>query len=155
MAGSKIAREAATRSAILGAPQAGSARVAAVAPEVSGRGAAAPGRPRRVGGRLTFSKQVYAEIAARVLRDIRDVRQTAGDLMTGFLGRLLAMGSTHPGIQVDERGEEVHFHIDVVARHGANFYDLGLEIQRRIAERVRHMTGRPCVVNVNVRGVSL
>lgn len=74
--------------------------------------------------------------------------------MTGFLGRLFAMGTPHPGIQVDERGEEVHFHIDVVARRGANFYDLGLEIQRRVAEGVRHMTGRSSIVNVSVRGVT-
>jgi uncharacterized alkaline shock family protein YloU len=110
---------------------------------------------QNVGGQLDFTRAVFAEIAARVLRDIRDVKQTTGDVMTGFLGRLLSRGATHPGVQVEERGEEVVFHLDVVAKHGANFYDLGLEIQRRITERVRHMTGRPSVVNVSVRGVSL
>jgi uncharacterized alkaline shock family protein YloU len=108
-----------------------------------------------VGGQLDFARVVYAEIATRVLRDIRDVKQTAGDVMTGFLGRLLARGPSHPGIQVEERDADIVFHLDVVAKHGANFYDLGLEIQRRIAARVQHMTGRASIVNVNVRGVSL
>ena len=108
-----------------------------------------------VGGELDFARTVYAEIATRVLNDVRDVKQTSGDVMTGFLGRLLARSPTHPGIQVEERGDEVVFHLDVVAKHGANFYDLGLEIQRRVVERVQHMTGHSSVVNVNVRGVSL
>lgn len=110
---------------------------------------------KAVGGALVFDQSVFTDIAARVLDDIRDVRQTAGDLMKGFLGRLLARGPTRPGITVEERGEQVAFHIEVVARHGVNFYDLWHEIQRRIAERVRQMTGRSCVVNVNVRGVTL
>lgn len=108
-----------------------------------------------IGGELTFDRAVFSDIASRVLRDIRNVKQTTGDLVTGFLGRLLARGPVHPGITVEERGETVAFHIEVVARRGANFYDLGLEIQRRIAERVRQMTARSCVVNVNVQGVSL
>ena len=115
-----------------------------------------PSPPRTpVGGNLTFDRVVFIDIAARALRDIRNVKQTTGDLVTGFLGRLLARGPVHPGITVDDRGETVAFHVEVVARHGVNFYDLGLEIQRRIAERVRQMTARSCVVNVNVRGVSL
>ncbi len=113
------------------------------------------GRTKPVDGDLVFDRAVFGEIAARVLDDIRDVRQTAGDLMKGFLGRLLARGPARPGITVEERGEQVAFHIEVVARHGVNFYDLWQEIQRRIAERVRQMTGRSCVVNVNVRGVTL
>ena len=121
---------------------------------------AAGAGPERVAGELHFSREVYSEIAVRVLRDVRDVKEVAGDLMMGFIGRLLSRGGTHPGIQVDvrRRGDEdenVAFQIDVVARHGASFYDLGLEIQRRVSERVRHMTGRDSVVNVNVRGTSL
>jgi uncharacterized alkaline shock family protein YloU len=111
--------------------------------------------PLNVGGQLEFARSVYAEIAARVLRDIREVRQTAADAMTGFLGRLLARGAMHPGVQVEEREGSVVFHLDVVAKHGANFYDLGLEIQRRVSERVRHMTGHGSVVNVSVRGIAL
>ena len=109
----------------------------------------------KVGGGLFFSRSVYSGIAARVLRDVRDVKQTAGDLMTGFIGRLLSRTSTHPGIQVEDSDDEVSFQIDVIARHGANFYDLGVDIQRRVSERVRHMTGKRAVVNVNVRGTSL
>ncbi|MHC5055904.1 MAG: Asp23/Gls24 family envelope stress response protein [Planctomycetota bacterium] len=112
-------------------------------------------RARTVDGDLVFDRAVFTDIASRVLDDIRDVRQTAGDLMKGFLGRLLARGPARPGITVEERGEQIAFHIEVVARHGVNFYDLWREIQRRIAERVRQMTGRSCVVNVNVRGVTL
>jgi uncharacterized alkaline shock family protein YloU len=118
----------------------------------SGRESARAGT---VDGDLVFDRAVYTDIASRVLDDIRDVRQTAGDLMKGFLGRLLARGPARPGITVEERGELVAFHIEVVARHGVNFYDLWHEIQRRIAERVGQMTGRSCVVNVNVRGVTL
>lgn len=118
----------------------------------SGRAAA---RARAVDGELVFDRAVFSEIAARVLNDIPDVRQTAGDIMMGFLGRLLARGAARPGISVEERGEKVTFDIEVVARHGVNFYDLWHEIQRRIAERVSQMTGRSCVVNVNVRGVTL
>ena len=110
---------------------------------------------RKVEGKLTFERPVFSEIASRVLADIRDVKQTAGDVMSGFIGRLLARGPSHPGIQVEDGGEAVAFTVEVVARHGASFYDLGLEIQRRIAERVGHMTGRSCVENVNVRGVAL
>ena len=112
-------------------------------------------RAKPIDGDLVFDRAVFSEIAARVLDDIRDVRQTAGDLMKGFLGRLLARGPARPGITVEEQGEQVAFHIEVVARHGVNFYDLWHEIQRRIAERVHQMTGRSCVVNVNVRGVTL
>jgi uncharacterized alkaline shock family protein YloU len=112
-------------------------------------------RAKAIDGELLFDRTVFSEIAARVLDDIRDVKQTAGDLMKGFLGRLLTRGPARPGITVEERGEQVAFHIEVVARHGVNFYDLWREIQQRIAERVRQMTGRSCVVNVNVRGVTL
>ncbi len=112
-------------------------------------------RAKAIDGDLVFDRAVFSEIAARVLDDIRDVRQTAGDLMKGFLGRLLTRGPVRPGITVEEQGEQVAFHIEVVARHGVNFYDLWHEIQGRIAERVRQMTGRSCVVNVNVRGVTL
>jgi len=112
-------------------------------------------KAKAVDGELVIDRAVFGEIASRVLDDIRDVRQTAGDLMKGFLGRLLTRGPTRPGITVEEKGEQVAFHIEVVARHGANFYDLWHEIQRRIAERVLQMTGRSCVVNVNVRGVAL
>ena len=112
-------------------------------------------KTKAVDGGLVFDRVVFSEIAARVLDDIRDVRQTAGDLMKGFLGRLLTRGPARPGITVEEQGEQVAFHIEVVARHGVNFYDLWHEIQRRIAERVHQMTGRSCVVNVNVRGVTL
>ncbi len=112
-------------------------------------------RAKAIDGALVFDHAVFSEIAARVLDDIRDVKQTAGDLMKGFLGRLLTRGPTRPGITVEEQGDQVAFHIEVVARHGVNFYDLWHEIQRRIAERVRQMTGRSCVVNVNVRGVTL
>lgn len=103
---------------------------------------------------MTFSRSVYGEIAARVLRDVRDVKQVAGDIVSGLIGRL-TRGVSHPGIQVEDREDGVAFQVSVIARHGANFYDLGLEIQRKIAERVRDMTGRPCTVNVNVKGVSL
>lgn len=120
----------------------------------SGRGSKSAGT-RTIDGDLVFDRAVFCEIAARVLDDIRDVRQTAGDLMKGFLGRLLARGPARPGITVEERGDQIDFHIEVVARHGVNFYDLWHEIQRRIAERVHQMTGRSCVVNVNVRGVTL
>jgi len=112
-------------------------------------------KAKAVDGDLVFDRAVFSEIAARVLDDIRDVRQTAGDLMKGFLGRLLTRGPARPGITVEEQGDQVAFHIEVVARHGVNFYDLWNEIQRRIAERVSQMTGRSCVVNVNVRGVTL
>lgn len=125
-------------------------RKGAAAPEPPDRGRAEP-----VGGELTFDRAIFSEIATRILRDVRDVKQTAGDVTTGFLGRLLSMGSTRPGITVEDGGETVAFHVEVVVRHGVDFYDLGLEIQRRIAERVLQMTGRSCVVNVNVRGVSL
>jgi uncharacterized alkaline shock family protein YloU len=110
---------------------------------------------KTIDGDLEFDRAVFSEIAARVLDDIRDVKQTAGDLMKGFLSRLLTRGPTRPGITVEEQGDQVAFHIEVVARHGVNFYDLWHEIQQRIAERVRQMTGRSCVVNVNVRGVTL
>jgi uncharacterized alkaline shock family protein YloU len=130
------------------------------------RAGAKTGNPRscKVGGELFFSRSVYSDIAARVLRDIRDVKEAAGDVITGFvtglMGRLLPRSGTHPGIQVDvksdgEKDETVAFQIDVVARHGTDFYDLALEIQRRVSERVRHMTGRSALVNVNVRGTSL
>jgi uncharacterized alkaline shock family protein YloU len=112
-------------------------------------------RARSVPGDLVFDRAVFSEIAARVLGDIREVRQTAGDLMMGFLGRLLTRGPARPGITVEDRGEKVSFHIEVVAAQGANFYELWREIQGRIAERVRQMTGRACVVNVNVRGVTV
>ena len=112
-------------------------------------------KTKAVDGGLVFDRVVFSEIAARVLDDIRDVRQTAGDLMKGVLGRLLTRGPARPGITVEEQGEKVAFHIEVVARHGVNFYDLWHEIQRRIAERVHQMTGRSCIVNVNVRGVTL
>ncbi len=127
-----------------------SRRKGAAAVEPQGRGRTEP-----VGGELTFDRAIFSEIAARILRDIRDVKQTAGDVTTGFLGRLLSMGSARPGITVEDASETVAFHVEVVVRHDVNFYDLGLDIQRRIAERVLQMTGRSCVVNVNVRGVSL
>ena len=117
-------------------------------------------KSRKVRGELHISRSVYSDIAARVLRDIRNVKQAAGDLMTGFIGRLLSRSGTQPGIQVDvksdgDRDETVAFQIDVVVRHGTDFYDLALEIQRRVSDRVRHMTGRNAIVNVNVRGTSL
>ena len=107
-----------------------------------------------VGGELTFDRSVFGAIAARVLRDIAHVTLIAGDLGTGFLGRLMTGGPVHPGITVEERDRTVVLHIEVIARDGVNFYDLGLDIQRRIAERVRQMTARPCVVNLSVRGAS-
>jgi len=115
----------------------------------------ASGAPRQeVGGELTFDRSVFSAIAARALHDIGRVTPITGDLETGFLGRLMKGGPLHPGITVAERGQIVVFQIEVVARDGVNFYDLGLDIQRRIAESVRRMTARSCVVNVNVRGTS-
>ena len=116
-------------------------------------GASSAPRPE-VGGELTFNRSVFSAIAARVLRDIGHVTPIAGDLKTGFLGRLMTGGPVHPGITVAERGQTVVFHIELVARDGVNLYDLGLDVQRRIAESVRQMTARSCVVNVNVRGTS-
>lgn len=134
------------------------------------------GKPKAcsVGGELSFSRTVYSEIAARVLQDIRDVKEVGGDPATGTTGlggrlrsierlltkRLLSRTDTHSGIQVDvggggEGGRRVAFRIDVVARHGADFGDLALDIRRRVSERVRHMTGRDAVVDVNCRGTSL
>ncbi len=122
----------------------------------SKRGKRPARKPRPpVPGKVTFARPVFSEIAARVLTEVRDVKEVSGDIMSGFLGRLLARGPRHPGIHVDDSVEQISFNVHVVARHGANFYDLGLEIQRRVGERVEHMTGRTCVVNVNVRGVSL
>ncbi|MHC4202765.1 MAG: Asp23/Gls24 family envelope stress response protein [Planctomycetota bacterium] len=124
------------------------------ASQPAGEGGAS-GAPRlEVGGELTFDRSVFSTIAARELHDIGHVALIAGDLETGFLGRLMTGGPHHPGITVEERGRTVVFHIEVVARDGVNFYDLGLDIQRRIAESVRRMTTRSCVVNVNVRGTS-
>ena len=126
--------------------------------------ARAGAKTSRIGGELHFSRSVYSDIAARALRDVRDVKQAAGDVITGFvtglMGRFLPRSGVQPGVQVDvksegEGGENVAFQIDVIARHGADFYDLALEIQRRVSERVRHMTGRNVMVNVNVRGTSL
>ncbi len=124
------------------------------ASQPAGEGGAS-GAPRpEVGGELTFDRCVFSAIAARVLRDIGHVTLIAGDLETGFLGRLMTGGPVHPGITVEERGETVVYRIEVVARDGVNIYDLGLDIQRRIAESVRQMTARSCVVNVSVRGTS-
>ncbi len=114
-----------------------------------------PKMKRTVAGKVTFARPVFGTIAVRALSDVRDVKQPLGDAMSGFLGKLLAWGPAHPGIQVDDAGEEVAFNVEVVARHGADFYELGLAIQRRIGERVRHMTGRRCVVNVSIRGTAL
>jgi uncharacterized alkaline shock family protein YloU len=111
-------------------------------------------RRARVGGGLTFARPVYSEIAARSLREIHGVKETASDLMTGLLGRI-TRGAVHPGIHVDDAGDEVTIQVEVIARHGANLYELGLDTQRRISSEVERMTGSSCVVNVNVRAVSL
>ncbi len=122
------------------------------ASELAREGGASSAPGQEVGGELTFDRSVFSAIAARALRDIGHVTLITGDLETGFLGRLMTGGPLHPGITVKERGQTVVFHIEVVARDGVNFYDLGLDIQRRITESVRRMTARSCVVNINVRG---
>lgn len=112
-------------------------------------------RKLKIGGELSFDSALYADIAALVLANIRGVKPAGGDLIGGFFGRLFALGASHPGINVEERDGALEFHIDIVALHGANLYDLSLEVQRRIAERVKQMTSRICVVNINIRDVSL
>ncbi len=107
-----------------------------------------------VGGELTFNRAVFVDIAARALGEVRDVERASTERATGFLGRLFAWGPAESRVTVDDRADTVAFSVEVVARHGVNFHDLGIEIQRRITERVRRMTARPCVVNVNVRSVS-
>ena len=65
----------------------------------------------------------------------------------------ICMGTMTFGTQCDKK--EAFRIMDKAYEHGVNFYDLWNEIQRRIADRVSQMTGRSCVVNVNVRGVTL
>jgi uncharacterized alkaline shock family protein YloU len=124
------------------------------ASEPAGEGGVSSAPRPGVEGEITFDRSVFSAIAARTLRDIGHVALITGDLQTGFLGRLMTGGPHHPGITVEERGQTVVFQIEVVARDGVSFYDLGLDIQRRVAESVRRMTARSCVVNVNVRGSS-
>jgi uncharacterized alkaline shock family protein YloU len=55
-------------------------------------------------------------------------------------------------VEVDESGEGVTFSVDVILRRRKSAYVVALDMQRKISDRVRHMTGRPCTVNVTVRG---
>ena len=103
-------------------------------------------------GELTFSKRVFSEIAFRSAMEVQGVRGTSGDLMSGLIGRL-RRGSAHRGINVSEDGSRLSFKIDLVIAHGTGIVDLGTEVQKRVGDRVKLMTGRDAVVNVRVAGI--
>ena len=104
------------------------------------------------GGELTFSKRALSEIAFRSAVEVSGVRNTAGDLMSGLIGRL-SRGSSHRGITVTGAGGKRVFDISLVIEHGASIFDIGAEVQSRVARRVAAMTGLEAVVNVKVTGI--
>lgn len=103
-------------------------------------------------GDLTFSKRALSEIAFRSALEVNGVRNTAGDLMSGLIGRL-SRGASHRGISVTEAGRKRVFDISLVIDHGANVFEIGTAVQNRVVERVAAMTGLEAVVNVKITGI--
>lgn len=99
-------------------------------------------------GTVRMDDEVIAGIVAMTLDQIKGVAGTVGGAsysLTGMLGKK----NSAKGVRVDMKDEGISINVSITVRYGYNIPDLARNVQRRITDEVRMMTG------MKVRAVDL
>lgn len=99
-------------------------------------------------GTLNISEDVFAIISSIVIDEIDGIASTVSDLRDDFI-RVVNKKGNQRGISVNQNEDELLIDIKISVYLGENICDLCIELQRRIIEEIKIMTG------VEVTGVNV
>jgi uncharacterized alkaline shock family protein YloU len=106
-------------------------------------------------GAIRISPQVLATIARLTTLSVPGVAQLYHDF-SADLGRLFKGRSGGGGVSVDVIDDAVQVDLGIIAKKGYNLYELGREIQSRVARAIKDMIGMPVLaVNVYIADVDM
>lgn len=99
-------------------------------------------------GTLNISEDVFAIISAIVIDEIDGIASTVSDLKDDFI-RVVNKKGNQRGITVNQNEEELFIDIKVSVYLSESICELCVELQKRIIEEIKIMTG------VEVTGVNV
>ena len=104
-------------------------------------------------GTVRISPQVLSTIARLTALSVPGVSRMFREL-PGGVDRLLKGRAVGDGVRIEVMDDAVTVDLFVVALSDVNMYDLGREIQARVARAIKDMVGMPVLaVNVHVENV--
>ena len=104
-------------------------------------------------GSVRISPQVLATTARLTTLEVPGVVRMYRDLSVG-VDRLLRGKSGKDGVEIEVIDAAVSVDLYVVVQNNVNIYDVGHEIQTRVARAIKDMVGMPVLaVNVHVENV--
>jgi len=106
-------------------------------------------------GTLSISEDVFAIISSIVIDEIDGIASTVSDLRDDFI-RVVNKKGNQRGISVNQNEDELLIDIKVSVYLGEKICDVCIELQRRIMEEIKIMTGvEVTAVNVMIDSVRL
>lgn len=104
-------------------------------------------------GTVRISPQVLATIARLTVASVPGVVRMARDL-SGGVDRLLKGKSASDGVRIEVTDSAVSVAVHIVAASNVNLFELGREIQARVARAIKDMVGMPVLaVDVSIEDV--
>ena len=106
-------------------------------------------------GTVRISPHVLATIARLTTLEVAGVTRMSHELPTG-LDRVLKGRGASDGVRVLVVDDAVTLEVYIAAARDVNLYELGREIQTRVARAIQDMVGMPVLaVNVHVEDVDI
>lgn len=103
---------------------------------------------------VVISEEVVSVIAGVAVSEVKGVVDTAGGFAGGLSEVLSGKKKLSKGIKVEVGEKETKIDINVIVEYGIRIPDVAFEIQNKVKNAVKEMTGLDVVaVNVHVQGV--
>jgi len=106
-------------------------------------------------GTVRISSEVLMTIARLTALETPGVAQMAHDLPSG-VDRLLRGKRANDGVHIEVIDDAVSVDLFIVAAPDTNLYEVGREIQTRVARAIKDMVGMPVLaVNVHIENIAV